>query len=191
MKINNLKLLQQKFKTNLHVEFLFSNNEDLFRARLHADLVISFLQTLAMAPTSEILFYICGPEAYMRFCTYVLQEQKVSATHIKKEIFHTNTPVFKVEPHDKSPHNVSIILDDQEIIIPVQYPTTILKAARNRGINLPYSCEVGRCGNCMVTCLKGNVWMSYNEVLTDRELALGLVLTCTGFLVDGDAVLKL
>ena len=62
-----------------------------------------------------------------------------------------------------------------------QYPVTILQAAKQKGIMLPYSCEAGKCGTCVATCLQGNVWHAYNEVLLDRELEKGRILTCTGY----------
>ncbi|WP_046245059.1 2Fe-2S iron-sulfur cluster-binding protein [Hymenobacter terrenus] len=46
--------------------------------------------------------------------------------------------------------------------------------------------EAGQCGNCAVRCTQGHVWMSTNEVLTDRELVRGLVLTCSGYPIAGD-----
>ncbi|MCB2406833.1 2Fe-2S iron-sulfur cluster binding domain-containing protein [Hymenobacter sp. BT178] len=73
----------------------------------------------------------------------------------------------------------------------VQYPQTILQAAKARGLVLPYSCEAGQCGNCAARCTAGTVWMATNEVLTDRETARGLVLTCTGYPVHGDVRLEL
>lgn len=68
----------------------------------------------------------------------------------------------------------------------VKYPDTILAAAKARSIELPYSCEAGRCGSCIAACTQGKVWMRYNEVLTDSEVAKGRVLTCQSFPVGGD-----
>jgi ferredoxin-NADP reductase len=185
-----LNALQIDYPNNLHSEFLFSNTEDLFRARLHADLVTLYLERLATDALDKCLYYLCGSEAYMRFCTFILQGHHIPAENIKKEIFHTARPVFRVEPPDKAAYNVSIIKGEAEYIVEVQFPTTILQAARKRGITMPYSCEVGRCGNCMARCVRGRVWMSYNEVLTERELAQGFILTCTGFPVEGDVTIR-
>jgi len=69
----------------------------------------------------------------------------------------------------------------------VEYPDSILKSARKAGISLPYSCETGRCGNCVALCRKGTIWHSNNEVLMDADIARGMILTCTGHPVDGDA----
>ncbi|MES1221666.1 MAG: 2Fe-2S iron-sulfur cluster binding domain-containing protein [Bacteroidota bacterium] len=55
---------------------------------------------------------------------------------------------------------------------------------------MPYSCEAGNCGSCAATCTKGKVWMAYNEVLMDDEIAKGKILTCQGYAVDGDVVIE-
>ena len=73
----------------------------------------------------------------------------------------------------------------------VQYPDSILQAAKKIKLDLPYSCETGKCGSCAATCISGNVWLSNNEVLTDGDLARGLTLTCTGHPQNGDVVLKI
>ena len=73
--------------------------------------------------------------------------------------------------------------------IRAEYPFSILQSARKAGLSLPYSCDAGRCGNCLAKCTSGKVWMSYNEVLTDRELAEGYILTCTGHAVEGDVTI--
>ena len=73
----------------------------------------------------------------------------------------------------------------------INYPDSILQAAKKTGISLPYSCEAGRCGSCVAKCTKGNVWHSYNEVLTEKELQQGLVLTCVGHPVEGDVELRI
>ena len=71
----------------------------------------------------------------------------------------------------------------------VQYPVTILQQAKIEGIELPYSCEAGRCASCAVTCKSGKVWMQNNEVLLDEDIEKDRVLTCTGFPIDGNVVL--
>ena len=186
---SELTQLQLIFRMTLHVEFLFSNSEYAFRARLNADLIGIFLKTLSVDALENCLYYLCGPEAYMRLCTFVLQSHHVPPQNIKKEIFHTARPANRVEPPDQRAHTIEILHNGNNRRFVVQYPTSILEAGRNHGLNLPYSCEVGRCGNCMAKCISGQVWMSYNEVLTERELFKGLVLTCTGYPVSDDVKL--
>jgi len=73
----------------------------------------------------------------------------------------------------------------------VDYPDSILAAAKKQGIQMPYSCEAGRCGSCVARLTSGKVWHAYNEVLTDAELAQGLVLTCVAHPVGGAVELTL
>ena len=65
--------------------------------------------------------------------------------------------------------------------------STVLDAALAEGIQLPYSCKGGRCASCAAVCTSGKLHMSVNEVLTDRDLAEGWILTCSSY-VDSDDV---
>ena len=91
------------------------------------------------------------------------------------------------KPPDTDVHNVTIHINNKEYQLSIQYPASILAIAKKNKIELPYSCEAGRCGSCVATCTKGKIWMAYNEVLTDEEVEKGRVLVCQGFPVDGDA----
>lgn len=189
--LSELQALQEKFAFRFHIEFLFSNTANLSKARLHRDMIFSLLQTHVKAEV-QTLFYICGPESYMRLCTYTLQEAGVAAVNIKKENFYFSGVARRdAYPPDKQNHTTVISLADKVYKIPVHYPDSILRAARKEGVVLPYSCEAGRCGNCVAKCLEGTVWHSYNEVLTEKELSQGLVLTCVGHPVGGDVTLQL
>lgn len=189
---HELKMLKEKYKQRFHIEFLFSNIADLSKARLHRNLIVKFLNRYSNASYTNSLFYICGTEAYMRLCTYTLQENDVPKNNIKREDFIINA-VRKQDaaPPDKASHNVLIKLNEKDYYFTVNYPDSILQAAKKSNINLPYSCEAGRCGSCVAKCIKGNVWHSYNEVLTDKELQQHLILTCVAHPVHGDVELKI
>lgn len=187
-----LEQLTQKYPDQLTIEFLYSNTPNLNRARLHRDLFLQLLEQYLITNKSDVLFYICGPEAYMRMCTYILQEHDVPKEQIKREnfIIQTKAP-HKIEPPDKGVHQVTINWNQQRLQFPVAYPQNILSAAEAAGFSLPYSCRSGQCGNCVAHCTEGKVWMSYNEVLTEKDLAKGLILTCTASPLFGDVTLEL
>lgn len=187
-----LQQLELLFPRTFKLHFLFSNNPDLKKARLNKELLIEMVDDHAVAKKDEILFYICGPEAYLRMCTYALQEHQVPASNIRRENFNLDKllPV-KSLPSDQQPHKVTVYFEGVEYNFTVEYPDTILKAARKNALVLPYSCETGRCGSCAAKCISGNVWLSYNEVLSDKELTNGLTLTCVGHPVGGDVVLRI
>lgn len=189
---NALQLLQQQYSNRFSIRYLFSNTPDLRSARLHRELMEEILETSYLDFRKDSLFYICGPESYMRLCTYVLQENKVPLNHIRKEDFVIQKLVRPVpKPPDQDDHIVQIQIGEDNFEIKVHYPETILQAAKRSGFMLPYSCEVGRCGNCVAKCIQGNIWLSYNEVLTETDLKAGLTLTCVGHPYGGDALLKI
>ncbi|MFT4152738.1 flavin reductase family protein [Parafilimonas sp.] len=189
--LNELKLLEQKFKGRFIIKFLFSNIIQLAKARLHRNLIIEFLQNLSVADYGQTLFYICGPQSYMRLCTYTLQENDVPKNNIRREDFVINAVKRDVSPPDKSSHIVSVRSGNESFRFDVHYPDSILTAAKKAGIILPYSCETGRCGSCVAKCINGDVWHSYNEVLTESEIQQGLVLTCVGHAINGDVELEI
>ncbi|GEO05628.1 flavodoxin reductase [Adhaeribacter aerolatus] len=182
----NLIQLAQAFPAQFRIEFLYSNAPDLARAHLHKDLLKSFLAQYSQAAPAELLCYVCGPLNYMRMCTYALREAALPAANIRKENFSTDKPTAPPLPPDTDQHMVTLDYRQRLYQLPVQYPTTILQAAKKAGISLPYSCEAGKCGNCVARCTAGQVWHSYNEVLTEKELNQGLILTCVGYPIGGD-----
>jgi ring-1,2-phenylacetyl-CoA epoxidase subunit PaaE len=121
-----------------------------------------------------------------------LQEEQVPKENIRKETFiiQGKQPPKK-EPPDKNDHTVIIQYGNENYQLKVKYPDSILQAAKKENISLPYSCEVGRCGNCAAKCVDGKVWLSYNEVLTEKDIQKGLTLTCVGHPVGGDVTLKI
>jgi ferredoxin-NADP reductase len=190
--LEDLLKLKNQHPDQFQLKFLFSIAPELIKARLHRELLIELLNLYAISDHSNILFYICGPLSYMRMCTYVLQELHVPSDNIKKENFIIDQPRPPlVLPFDKETHNAVIHFNGKNYSLPIYYPDSILQSAKKHGIELPYSCETGRCGNCVAQLIKGRVWLSYNEVLTDKELAKGLTLTCVGHPVGGDVELKI
>jgi ferredoxin-NADP reductase len=184
--------LETLFPGRFKLHFLFGDTPDLAKARLNRELLVELVQEYIICQYSKALFYICGPEAYMRMCTYALQEQKVPVENIRKENFIVESKTVPLsESPDKSSYSVKIIHEGKEKILFVNYPDTILKAAKKNGINLPYSCETGRCASCMGHIIKGDIWLSYNEVLTDKDIAEGLTLTCVGHPVNGNVEIEI
>jgi ferredoxin-NADP reductase len=187
---DELQQLAIAFADRFRIEWLFSSSLHLARARLSKWLLGRLLREYSTAPFDETLFYCCGPYDYMRMATIQLLEDGVQLQNIHKENFNYLKPVIKVEPPDKTNHRIEIRIEHATHVIQSNYPQTILQSAKEAGITLPYSCQTGRCGSCAATCISGKVWMSYNEVLLDEEIANGRVLTCVGHPVFGDVVLE-
>ncbi|HCW08993.1 MAG TPA: hypothetical protein DGG95_16680 [Cytophagales bacterium] len=183
---NELSHLQEEFPNRFTIHFLFSNSKDLFRARLNKSLLAEILHQ-HFAVTGNSLAYLCGPHDYMQMARIVLLNENFLPEKIRTEKFNDFQPIVKNIPPDRKQHTVKIEFQGKRFSLAVKFPNTILQTAKANGIDLPYSCEAGRCGTCAATCVSGHIWMSRNEVLLDKEMAKGRVLTCTGFPVGGDA----
>lgn len=185
-----LLALQQHFKDRFQLMQFFSrpisrrytskhlNNEILER-------IINEKITKDKSQTNNkrqrINFYICGPLPFMRMAEFTLRQMGFAQDQIRKEHFVIDTPPTAPLLIDTTPKKVTIHYQQQTHHIEVVYPTSILDTALQNGIQLPYSCKGGRCSTCTGYCLSGKIVMSMNEVLTNKDIANGLVLTCVGF----------
>ncbi|MBS1741651.1 MAG: iron-sulfur cluster-binding domain-containing protein [Bacteroidetes bacterium] len=180
-----LQSLQEVFGNRFRICFLFSNILDVYRSRLSNWLLLQLLDRLLTVPPKDALFYLCGPFEYMRMIKITLAGI-IPPGNIFKENFTSFPRLIVPQPPDTNAHTVHIHIHQQRYSIRVQFPKSIIASAKENNIELPYSCEAGRCGSCVATCVSGKVWMAYNEVLTDEEIARGRVLTCQAFPVYGD-----
>ena len=55
---------------------------------------------------------------------------------------------------------------------------TLLDAALNENIDVPYSCQGGICSTCIGKITSGSAEMIENNILTDLEIQEGLILAC-------------
>nr|WP_262904848.1 ferredoxin--NADP reductase [Hymenobacter pini] len=184
-----LRALQAQFPARLRLEMLYSNHPNLRRARLYRELLVELVHQHATTAPDRMLAFVCGPGEYMRMCGYGLHTAGLLPERIRRENFVVPPPAAAAPPPDAGTYHVSLAGPSGTRTFEVAYPDSILQAARRQGIALPYSCAAGVCGSCTMRCLSGRVWMSYNEVLTDRDLAQGLVLTCTGHPLGGNVQL--
>ena len=188
--IHELLELEQQSAGRLIIEWLYSNHKQLLRARLTRSVMDELMQKY-LRNASTALAYICGPADYRWLVQLLLEETGIPAGQIRQEIFITERNTILQAPPDKTPHQVQLYYLGQVYTFTAQYPDTILMAAQKAGITLPYSCRAGRCSSCAAQCTKGKVWMAYNEVLTEKDQEHGLILTCTGYVVDGDVTIRL
>jgi ferredoxin-NADP reductase len=183
-----LHALEKQFPGRLSIIFLFSRSKDLYRARLGIPLLTELIHE-RVSDKTKVLAYLCGPADYMQMARITLLTEDIPLENIRTEQFKTDKPSPKELPPDIDQHQVSIAYQGKQFSLAVKYPNTILQTAKLQAIELPYSCEAGRCGTCAATCVKGKIWMSRNEVLLDKEMEKGRVLICTGYPIGGDVEL--
>jgi glycine betaine catabolism B len=61
---------------------------------------------------------------------------------------------------------------------------TILEAAEQAGVSLPFECRSGICGQCKVKCSSGKVHMSSRDAITKLEESQGYILACQSHPID-------
>jgi ferredoxin-NADP reductase len=186
---NALKNLQQQYPERFIIKFLFSNENGIYNTRLSSWLLNHFIEEYLKVERKEAMFYVCGPFDYMLTVQITLLSL-FPASHVLKEDYSSLPRKTIPKPPDTDLHHVTIHIYDRQLSIQAQYPQSILDAAIDEKIQLPYSCKAGRCASCIATCTKGNVWMAYNEVLTDDEVAKGRILVCQSFAVGGDVEIR-
>ncbi|TDH27502.1 ferredoxin--NADP reductase [Segetibacter sp. 3557_3] len=178
---NELLLLKQQYPNRFTLVELFSQplNEAIAPRRLNNWVVEQLLQQYA--GTTPVHFYLCGPIAFMQMVYITLR----FIGYVDDQVSRENFTVSAVPPPplmtDVTPKTVGVHLKNEYFRFPVAYPQNILQAALMHGVVLPYSCRGGRCSTCAAICKTGRVKMSINEVLTERDLRKGLVLTCVAF----------
>ena len=130
-------------------------------------------------------FYLCGPEEMIFNVKSALEEFGVLNTKIKFELF--TTPVLMAEKPKRQEVDetfdgealVTVIYDDEEIEFNLNKDgDTILDAAMDNDVDVPFSCKGAVCCTCKAKVTKGKVTMDANYALSDQEVEDGYVLAC-------------
>ncbi|QKJ31407.1 ferredoxin--NADP reductase [Mucilaginibacter mali] len=179
-----LDALMQQHPERLNIIYLLSDDG----RRLNNVIAERLVNENLRFGVQRALFYLCGPFDYMRMVRLTLKFMGIPDAHIRKENFVLDTVAVVTPKATFAPHKVRIELGDETYDIITGENQSILQAALQNNIPLPYSCRAGICSSCAVKCKSGEVRMTANEVLTDADLADGWVLTCTGYAMGDDVV---
>ncbi len=183
---DELHELAKKFTDRFEIIWLFSNNKNLIKARLNR-FMLEEIVTQKVPDKTNVLFYTCGPFVYMEMIFITLLTMGFSQEQLFKETFTTHEDdeddegglLNNEETPEYTDAEVTITLNNNKHIIPLKAGQTILQAAQKNNIELPYSCMRGMCSSCVCQLNSGAVHLHYNQVLTDKDVAEGRVLTCT------------
>ena len=138
-----------------------------------------------VSPFSETHVYMCGPAGMMDSITPALLGQGVRKDCLHREQFSRKVEELLEESSAEAAalsgnSIVRILLDGKWHQIEISGKESILDAALDAGLDMPYSCQSGLCTACRGKCTKGKVKMDETEGLSDDELDEGYVLTCVG-----------
>lgn len=190
-----LNELQNNYPDRFKIIYVSSQSQNLMMARLNVFLIEKIVKEYMEFDKKDALFYTCGPIDYMVTCRITLLNLGFDISQIKRETFVMpedevdEDDTTEKEIKDTNTYSVVLNLKGQEYRLSVPYNKTILNAALEQNIDVPYSCKAGICSTCTANCVKGGVRMDYNEILMDDEIAAGRVLVCTGHPTENDTTI--
>ena len=109
-----------------------------------------------------------------------LLKNSIEEAQVYFELFTASKATEVAAPSDGALGEVTIeiIADDATNTVKAAASNTLLDTALNEKIDVPYSCQGGVCCSCIARITEGSATMANNQILTDEEVAEGLVLTC-------------
>jgi ring-1,2-phenylacetyl-CoA epoxidase subunit PaaE len=177
---NELHELQLKYTGRFFVHYVYSQvkkGDEIF-GRIDKSAVNYVLNNKHKEKEFD-KFYLCGPEEMINLVTNVLKEHNIADKNIKFELFSTSTANENAAAESHSGHTkITVLVDDEETTFEMSQKQTVLEAALKQGIDAPYSCQGGICSSCLARITSGSAEMKKNSILTDGEIAEGLILTC-------------
>ena len=172
--------LHHEYKERFDIKFVFSQSQepDALFGRIEKSTVNLILKN-KYKHTFINAFYLCGPEAMIHTVKDVLTENSIDEDNVFFELFKVAKTEQAIENAVNSGETeIKVIVDDEETTFSMPQSQTILEAALDKDLDAPYSCQGGICSSCIARITEGEATMRQNNILTDNEVAEGLVLTC-------------
>ena len=166
--------------------------------RLNQHTLTHLLEDIPVADRQSTSVYICGPDGMMAEARSALALVGVPAERIHKESYAT-APVMAgdvieepmTDDDESGSPEVTVLYEGSEYKFAVAPHQTILEAALELDIDLPYSCQAGMCTACLGKCTSGTVRLDEEDGLSESELKAGYVLTCVAHPVGRDVVIEI
>jgi len=172
---------------NLKINYIYTRqklNNPLLEGRIDKSKATELIKADLSCLNADA-FYLCGPEEMIFNVKSALEEFGVLNTKVKFELF--TTPVLMAEKpkQQEADENfdgealVTVIYDDEEIDFNLNKDgDTILDAAMDNDVDVPFSCKGAVCCTCKAKVTEGKVTMDANYALSDQEVEDGYVLAC-------------
>ncbi|MCE7042075.1 ferredoxin--NADP reductase [Dyadobacter sp. CY312] len=195
-KINTLKA---KYKERFNVVHTLSQASDEWegeKGRLNKTHILKIIEGLPALNKKEAEYFLCGPDDMMEEAHRALAILAVPERQIRKESFLTATAAqpgevtMEEEDDTLKTREITLFYEGTEYKLPVKPHETVLEAALNMDIDLPYSCQAGMCTACLGRCTSGKVHLDEEDALSEAELNEGFILTCVSRPMSDDVVIE-
>jgi ring-1,2-phenylacetyl-CoA epoxidase subunit PaaE len=183
-----LLALKDQYPQRLSLNFLMSREPqdvELFNGRLDAAKVGELGRELFDARGVDA-YFLCGPDTMIDSVREGLVGLGVEQGRIHSEHFTSDVkrevrlkPDPQEPPKQKEQTQVTVVMDGRRRSFAMGSDgTTVLEAAEQAGLELPYSCRAGVCSTCRTRVVRGAVTMMTNYALEPWEVEAGYVLCC-------------
>jgi ring-1,2-phenylacetyl-CoA epoxidase subunit PaaE len=175
--------LQKQYPEQFKLQWIFSqaNETHALFGRIDAAAINYVLKDTEAASFNGV--YLCGPEVMIKTATETLITKGIAAEAIHYELFTSvvgdkETQLIGQKESDSGKISVAVTVDGETTLIEMDAKTILLDALIKENIDAPYSCQGGVCSSCICKVTEGSASMVKNQILTDSEIADGLVLSC-------------
>ncbi len=190
-----LQELKERFSNRFSIHYLFSQEpvEGHLSGRITAATVPYILSEQHLDKNFND-YFLCGPELMINEVKTALESSGIDPRTIHFELFTSSATTDDSEEEYNGETQVHLFLDDEEESFSMRGDQSILEAALLEGLDAPYSCQGGICSTCIAKVTEGKAHMKKNSILSEEEVAEGLVLTCQAhpttakITIDYDAV---
>lgn len=180
MFLNELLELQHSYKDRFSIQFVFSqaDEDNAIFGRIEKS-TVNYVMKNEHKHVEVDAYYLCGPEAMIHTVKDVLTEHNTDASRIHYELFKAAKPTeVETAQVGAGTSKITVTVDDETTTFEMSQKQTILEAALDEDLDAPYSCQGGICSSCLARITEGEATMRQNNILTESEVAEGLILTC-------------
>mgnify|MGYP003115563409 CR=1 FL=1 len=170
--------LQLEYTERLFIEFVYSRTqeENAHFGRIE-DSTVNYVLKNKFDALNFDKFYLCGPEVMIDSVSEVLLKNGIEKEKILFELF-TASDSGEIDANLEGETQLTVLVDDEETTFSMSQKDSVLDAALEKDLDVPYSCQGGICSSCIARITEGKAEMAKNQILTDSEIAEGLILTC-------------
>lgn len=193
-----MEYLARRFMNfHLHVtltreENLGGGNSAIGVGRLSSERLLGWIPNLPSLPV-----FLCGPVGMMDDTRQLLVSAGVANDAIHTEAFSPKTAKstneieaaeslngrhLNASPNAKEGGTKHLLLQGQTGLLEIEDSETVLECVERNGIEIPYECRSGVCGQCKVQLCQGKVRMDQSYALSPKEREQGWILACQSHL---------
>ncbi len=179
MYFKEIQEMKNKYADRFFVQYVYSRSheEDALFGRIEKS-TVNFVLKNKFKETHFDGFYLCGPEDMIHLVSDTLKGNGVSEDKIHFELFTSADTEDVLAEGLEGKTQVEVVLDDETFSFIMDKKQLVLNAVLKENIDAPYSCQGGVCSSCIARIKEGKAEMVKNQILTESEIAEGLILTC-------------